>query len=325
MLDAFIIIGLVLVGLLVLALLICYICFFMVFRSSKGAKSDGYDLPVGEGYDAYREDMRRWIDDLRATPCREISVKTKDGLTLHGAYYEHTPTSPIEIMFHGYRGTRARDFCVGVERAERVGHSAILVDQRAHGKSDGKVISFGVKERFDVLAWVDYARKEFPGRPIILTGISMGAATVMMASEFDLPDEVICTLADCGYTSPKEIICKVMRDMKLPDRVFYPFVRLGALIFGCFDPDSASPYDALSRAKVPVVFAHGDCDSFVPYEMSVRNYEACITEKKLIIVPTAEHGIAYIVNKDDYVKRLYDFFAPIEQRYYAKVGDNTQA
>ena len=321
MLDAFIIIGLVLVGLLILALLISYICFCIVFRTSKGAKSDGYDLPVGEGYDLYRESMRRWIDELRATPCREISVKTPDGLTLYGAYYEHTPTSPIEIMFHGYRGSRARDFCVGVERAERVGHSAILVDQRAHGKSDGSVISFGVKERFDVLAWVDFARREFPGRPIILTGISMGAATVMMASEFDLPAEVICTLADCGYTSPKDIICKVMRDMKLPAGAFYPFVRLGALLFGGFDPNSASPVDSLTRAKVPVVFAHGDHDSFVPYEMSVKNHQACISEKKLIIVPTAEHGIAYIVNKDDYVAKLYDFFAPIEARYYANTSD----
>ena len=316
MLDAFIIIGIVLAGFLLLAFLVSFICFCVVFRTSKGAKSDGYDLPTPEGYEPYRESMRRWIDDLRATPCREISVNTPDGLTLYGAYYEHTPDSPIEIMFHGYRGSRARDFCVGVERAERVGHSAILVDQRAHGKSDGDVITFGIKERYDVLAWVDYVRAEFPNRPIILTGISMGAATVMMASEFDLPSEVICTLADCGYTSPREIICKVMRDMHLPAGVFYPFVRMGALLFGGFDPDDASPKDALTRAKVPVVFAHGECDSYVPYEMSVQNHQMCAAEKKLILIPRAEHGIAYIVDKDEYVAKLQSFFSPIEERYY---------
>ena len=151
MLDAFIIIGIVLIGLLALAFLVAFICFYMVFLSQKGAKTDGYNLPNGEGYKPYLESMRRWIDDLRATPCREISVNTPDGLTLWGAYYEHTPTSPIEIMFHGYRGSRDRDFCVGVERAKRVGHSAILVDQRAHGKSGGRVISFGIKERYDHL------------------------------------------------------------------------------------------------------------------------------------------------------------------------------
>jgi len=170
------IISLVIAAIIVLLFLTSFVCFYLVFFSRKEAESDGYDLPTGEGYKPYLDSMRGWIDDLRATPCEEISTKSADGLTLYGAYYELNPTSPIEIMFHGYRGTRDRDFCVGVERAQRVGHSAILIDQRAHGKSDGRIISFGIKERLDVLAWVEYVNLHYPNRPIILTGISMGAA-----------------------------------------------------------------------------------------------------------------------------------------------------
>jgi len=312
------IISLVIAAIIVLLFLTSFVCFYLVFFSRKEAESDGYDLPTGEGYKPYLDSMRGWIDDLRATPCEEISTKSADGLTLYGAYYELNPTSPIEIMFHGYRGTRDRDFCVGVERAQRVGHSAILIDQRAHGKSDGRIISFGIKERLDVLAWVEYVNLHYPNRPIILTGISMGAATVMMASELELPNNVICTLADCGYTSPRDIICKVMRDMRLPARIIYPLVRLGAIAFGGFDPDSASPKRAVANSRVPIIFAHGECDGFVPYQMSIENYNACATEKKLVLVPGAEHGIAYIVDKDSYVESLRSFFEPIEKRYYER-------
>ena len=115
-------------------------------------------------------------------------------------------------------------------------------------------------------------------------------------------------LADCGYTSPKEIISKVMEDMKLPPALFYPCATLGARLFGHFDLNEDSPLEAMARCQVPVVFAHGDTDDFVPYDMSVRLCEACTgRHKKLVTIHGAGHGLAFPVGRDEYVNELREF------------------
>ena len=137
----------------------------------------------------------------------------------------------------------------------------------------------------------------------------MGAATVMMAAGEDLPKNVISVLADCGYTSPKEIICKVMRDMHLPPALIYPFDWLAARVFGRFNLNEASAIEAMKRCKIPTVFIHGDADDFVPYEMSVRLYEACASEKKVLITATGSgHCLAYLDDPDEYVRRLNEIY-----------------
>jgi len=117
-------------------------------------------------------------------------------------------------------------------------------------------------------------------------------------------------LADCGYTSAKEIMYDVMRKMKLPPKLCYPFVKLGAKLFGHFDLDETSPVEAMKRCKLPVIFFHGESDDFVPCDMSRKNYEACTGRKKLVTIPGAGHGLAYAVEPERYVKELYDFFGP---------------
>ena len=186
-----------------------------------------------------------------------------------------------------------------------------MVDQRGAGQSDGSVISFGINECRDCLSWVAFMVERFgPERKIILTGISMGAATVMMAAGHDLPDNVIGVLADCGYSSPKEIICKVLRQLGLPAKPIYPLVKLGAKLFGRFDLEENTPVEALKHAKKPVIFFHGEDDDFVPCEMSKACYEACVSRKMLVTVPKAGHGLAYLVDKKGYLEALYAFFGP---------------
>ena len=178
-----------------------------------------------------------------------------------------------------------------------------MVDQRASGQSEGRVITFGIKERYDCLAWVDYALKRFGSDvELLLCGISMGAATVLMAAGMDLPPNVKGIIADCGYTSPREIICKVIRQIGLPAKIMYPFVKLGAKIYGRFDLEEASAVEAMERCRVPVFFAHGEPDDFVPCDMSRVNYEACTAPKKLFTVPGAGHGLSYIVAPEEYLK-----------------------
>ena len=305
----------ILLGLGALVLLISYICFRIAFYVPKKEVigPDDYPIPEGEIYEVHREQMVVWMKQMRSLPSRTCQIVSHDGLKLQGKYYEMNPGAPLELMFHGYRGNAERDLCGGVQRAFDVGHNVLIVDQRTAGHSEGKVISFGVNESKDCLRWIDYAVQTFGSeQKIILTGISMGASTVLMAAGQELPEQVIGVLADCGYTTAEEIMKEVIKKMKLPPELAYPFVKLGAKLFGHFDLEAANATAAMKCCKVPVIFAHGDADDFVPCWMSQKNFDACPTFKKLVIIPGAGHGLCYPVDPVGYVAQLKEFFDVIE-------------
>ena len=303
------IIGIVTAAVLSVLVLITYWCYRMAFYADRSIPQEEYPLPKGEAYEPYREQMVQWIKETRQMPHQDVEITSFDGLKLRGRYYEFSPNAPVELMFHGYRGSSEQDLSGGVQRCFRVGHSALVVDQRACGRSEGNKITFGILESRDCHSWISFACQYFgPERKLILCGISMGAATVMMAAGKPLPSNVIGVLADCGYTSPKEIICEVIRQMKLPSVVCYPFVRLAARLLAGFDLEQDSPLEAVARCQVPMIFFHGEGDDFVPCEMSRRNYAACNARKELITIPGAGHGLAYAVQPQQYLQALRDFF-----------------
>lgn len=292
------------------------ICFFKVFYSPKRKVfGEGeYDFPDGEEYKRHYPKMMEWTDRARALAHRKVEIKTFDGLTLRGRYYEKSPDAPIEIMMHGYHGNLERDLSGGIFRALNLGHSVLVYDHRGSGMSDGHVLTFGINESRDCRRWIDYVLTEInPDADIILSGVSMGGATAMITSGYnDLPENIIGIIADCGYTSAKDIIKKVMREMKLPPDLLYPFIKLGARLFGHFNIDEFSPNEQVKKSKIATIFVHGDKDNFVPMEMSKKNYADCSAEvKKLYIVEGAEHGLAYIYAGDKYINVLRDFFAPV--------------
>ena len=290
------------------------ICYFMIFHSPnrKPRAEDDYDLPPGKEYEPFYPDMIEWTKRCRIQPHKKVEITTFDGLTLRGRYYEFSPDAPIELMIHGYRGWGERDMSGGVYRCQCLGHNALVIDHRASNESDGTVITFGILESRDCLLWVDYIIQSInPNAKIILTGISMGAATVLMMSSKKLPKNVVGVLADCGYTSNKEIIQKVMRDIKLPPRLSYPLVKLGAKWFGKFDLDEAAPIEEVKRSRLPILFFHGDADDFVPHTMSIQNYDACTTQKRLVIIPEAGHGLCFPVDPEIYMQEMREFFDPI--------------
>ena len=294
-----------------LVLIVSYICFRMAFYAdrSKQASPDVLDLPDGEVYKPFLPFMEECAKEVRAMPCEELHTTSFDGLPLYGRYYEYAPGAPIELMMHGYRGSAERDLSGGVRRAFRLGHSVLLVDQRCSGKSGGDVITFGIREHKDCLTWLEKMQERFgPDARIILTGISMGAATVLLAAGQPLPDTVIGVLADCGYTSAKDIIQVVIKDMGLPPKLSYPFVKLGARIYGGFDLEEVSPCEEIKKATVPVIFFHGEDDAFVPCYMSKINYDACPTRKALVTIPGAGHGLSYPVAQEPYLAAMRDFF-----------------
>ena len=298
----------IIAGLGILSLITAFVCFILVFYSGKRKVlgPDEYDIPKGDIYEVYREDMVAWTKAIRSMPYTEHEIRSFDGLTLRGRYYEYEAGAPIELLFHGYRGNAERDLSGGVERCFRLGRNVMLIDQRGSGKSEGHVLSFGINERRDCRSWVEYAIEHFGNDvKLIIGGVSMGAATVMMAAGDPLPSNVIGVLADCGYTSANEIIKKVVKEMRLPVWIFYPFIKLGARIFGRFNLEETSPIEAMRNCTLPIVFVHGDTDAFVPYDMSVRLHNACASEKKtLITIKGAGHGLAFPADRDGYVNAL---------------------
>ena len=302
----------ILAAVLLFVLAASAVCFFLVFYSApRKDPGDRIDIPDGEIYEVYREQMEAWVRQTRQMHQEDVSIRSFDGLTLRGKYYEYAPGAPIELMIHGYRGSSERDMSGGVQRAFRLGRSALIIDQRASGRSEGNVITFGVREHRDCLAWVDFMVKKFgPDVKIILTGISMGASTVLMASGQELPENVIGILADCGYTSAREIIHKILRQIHLPIRLVYPFVKLGARLFAGFDLEQADARKAVRNCTRPVIFYHGDGDDFVPWEMSRDNHAACPSRKKLVIIPGAGHGLSFPADQERYVAELREFFGP---------------
>ena len=289
------------------ALAVSLYCFFRIFYSPKrkAPAPDEYALPNGGIYEPFRESMFAWMKEARQMPHEDMAIRSFDGLTLRGRYYECSPGAPIELMMHGYRGDSERDLCGGIQRCFSLRRNALVVNQRAAGDSDGNVITFGINERKDCLSWVQFMIGHF-GKDvkIILTGISMGATTVLMAAGMELPKNVIGVIADCGYTCPRDIIKKVMRDMKLPVEVLYPFVKWGARFFGKFNLEECSATDALKNCRVPVIIFHGEADAFIPCEMSKINYAACAAPKKLYTVPGAGHGLSYPLDQDGYLNAL---------------------
>ena len=99
----------------------------------------------------------------------------------------------------------------------------------------------------------------------------------------------------------------MIKQIKLPVFPFYPLIRLGGMLWGGFDIEKDSPMEAVKRTRVPVVFIHGDTDNFVPYDMSVRLHEACVSKKKMVTIGGAGHGLAFPVDREGYVEALREF------------------
>ncbi len=295
--------------LILLFFTITYICYRITFGYSKKLDITPHTLPEGKQYEPLHSRMKQSIKSALALPYEEVFIKSFDGLRLFGRYYEVKPGAPLKILFHGYRSNAIRDFSEGLQYDMESGFNVLLVDQRAHGKSEGKAITFGVLERYDCLAWVNYAAKRFGNEvPIILNGLSMGASTVLMASDLELPRNVVGIIADCGFSSPKDIICKVIKDQRLPSSVFYFFVRIGGKIFGGFDIEESTAVMSVKNTTVPILFVHGEDDRFVPCEMSRQAYNECGSKKWLLTVKGAGHGLSYLIDTKAYQKALLELW-----------------
>lgn len=252
----------------------------------------------------------RASQELKATESETVTVQSFDGLTLTGHLVKAEHPQRLIIAFHGWRSSWNRDFCMVAPFWKKAGCHVVYVDQRAHGQSAGKFLGMGLLERKDCLSWATWAAENYPDLPIYLSGISMGATTVLMAAGEDLPKNIKGIQADCGYTSPKAIWKHVVENNL---HMAYTPVRQ-AWLDGSFrlklhqGLGSYSTVAAMQACKVPILFVHGTEDAFVPIQMTYENYLACAAPHRLVVIPGAGHGMSYALEPETCQRAMKDFW-----------------
>ena len=298
----------ILILLLLLAILASVYIFKICFHATNEAPNDPYAKSNNPQFLEVEEKVYDNMRRMDEVPYETVSVKSFDGLTLRGHYYHLKDGAPVTIMFHGYRSTPLRDCALAFHLARKLGMNVLTVDQRAHGKSEGHVITLGIWERRDCLSWIRYINNRFGNDiPIILFGLSMGAATVIMATALPISDNVQCVIADCPYSSPSEILKALCREHKIPVKIVSPLISLAARVFGGFDINQASAVEAAGVSPVPILLLHGEEDFFVPCDMSAVIHEASNGCTRLATFLEAGHGLSYIINPKRYETAVFTF------------------
>ena len=254
-----------------------------------------------EYFGEYYRFIRDGADFIASQKYEEHRIKSFDGLDLYGRYLKNGDSKKTVMLFHGYRSRGEKDFSGSFKYYVDRGFNVLLVDQRAHGKSGGRLITFGVKESRD--------------KEIFIIGLSMGAATVKFAARFPMPDNVKGVIADCGFNSPEKIIRKVAKqNFRINGFLLMPALNVLCKLFGKFSVYGVSSETALKSLNKPILFIHGTADDFVPYEMSVSGFEAANEPKFLCTVEGAPHGMSYLVDTPKVRKAFDDFIEYCEKR-----------
>ena len=264
------------------------------------------------------EEIDREMAWFRAQKPEELTIRSRDGLKLCGSYLEAPDAKACMLLCHGYRSRGGLDFALVLRTLYEHGCSVLVIDQRAHGRSEGKYIGYGILERYDCQQWAWFLHAKLGGRvPIFLEGMSMGASTVMMAAELALPPSVVGIIADCGYNSPWEELRHCIKyRYHLPVFPVLPLTELMCRLVAGYSLKGASAAASLANSPLPLLIIHGMDDDFVPATMTAENYAAAAGEKRQILVPGARHALSYLVDRERLEKELMDFIDSHAEQFH---------
>ena len=216
-------------------------------------------------------------------PSEEWRLISSDGLHLTATHFRpERPRGNWAIIVHGYGCTQENSYYLASHYLAQ-GYDVLTPDLRSSGKSEGRFVTMGLRESGDIVGWAQEIAARNPEARIVLHGVSMGAATVMMAGASDaLPVQVAAVVEDCGYTSAYDLLAYQMEtSFRLPS-----FPGMNLLDWRC------RSRAAVRHARVPMLFIHGTADTLVPASMAETLYAACTSEKELLLVPEAIHSAA---------------------------------
>lgn len=297
------------------------------------AKTERTTKMSGTDWEQYFPLMEERKGFVLAKPHSDVYMTSFDGLRLHATYFpaigvggqtecpdeaklqeeHHAGAGKVVICFHGYTGEGLSNYMAMTDYFLKHGYAVLLPDARAHGQSEGEYIGFGCLDRQDALGWINWTIQECgEDVKIMLHGTSMGGATVLMASGLDLPDNVKGIVSDCGFTSPKEVFTHVLHSMyHLPS---FPAIQGADLInrkLAGYGMDECNAKYEVRKACLPILFIHGDADTFVPCSMCHEIYDNCSSPKRILIVEGAAHAESYYKDMETYEKALDEFAGEI--------------
>ncbi len=277
----------------------------------KAAKRAGRMVSGTHGNNVFLQERAAAAERLANRENEVVQILSHDGVVLTGHWFEQKNAKRAIIAVHGWRSSWCSDFGMTADFWDKNNCNVLYIEQRGQNNSGGAYMGLGMMERYDCLDWIHWVIKRCgEDMPIYLGGISMGATTVLMATGLDLPPNVRAVVGDCGYTSPRAIAKHVTKN-----NLHMAFGMRGALANQMCKKkisigiDDYSTIDAMKHCKVPVLFVHGEQDHFVPVSMTYENYEACQAPKKLLIVPGADHGMSYYLNKEAYEAAIQEIWA----------------
>ena len=276
-------------------------------KTERTMKMSGVDW---EKYLPMMKERREW---LMEQPHEDVWITSHDGLKLHGTYFKGEEGRKAVICFHGYTSQGLNDYGSLSQYYLKRGYRVLLIDERAHGQSEGRHIGFGVMDRLDGKRWVEWmVEKAGEDVQILLHGNSMGGATVLMMSGLDLPPQVKGIISDCAFTSMKDVFTHVLHSKyHIPA---FPIIQIAGRInkkkvgYGLDDCNSARE---VQKAKVPILFIHGEKDVFVPCWMTEEAYKNCASPKAKLIVKDAGHGESYYKDTEGYESAMDSFIGGI--------------
>ena len=293
---------------LIIILGISYYTFRLAFLAPPHLDANHYFVPEGPQYDALMNEIKLSVGRMAIRPYESVTIKAFDGSKLFARYFHLDDSAPLQILFHGYKSSPLLDCSGGTYFSHLLRHNTLVVDQRSHGASDGMVITFGIKERRDCLSWIEYGISRLGENvPIILSGLSMGASTVLMAADLPLPSNVRGIIADCPFAKPLDVILHVGKPTPFPHWLIKPFALLAARIYGGFDLLETDAVRAVKNTKVPILILHGEADRYVPCEMSAEVAQANPAMVRRATFPEAAHGISYLVDTPRYHRIVRKF------------------
>ena len=249
-----------------------------------------------------------WIYDYKDK--EDVFINSFDNLKLHGYILKTENSDKWAITVHGYTN-KAESMSAMAYKYHSLGYNILMPDLRGHGKSEGSYVGMGWHDRLDIIKWIDLIIRENKDSKILLHGISMGAGTVMMVSGEELPENVKVIIEDCGYTSAKEQLAYNLKTMfKLPSFPILNFCSLITKIKDNYFISEASAIKQLQKAKVPILFIHGDKDKFVPFYMLDKLYNACSSKKDKLVVKDVGHAKSESLKSDLYWNKVEEFIKP---------------
>ncbi|MBO5209704.1 MAG: alpha/beta hydrolase [Lachnospiraceae bacterium] len=280
------------------------------------AKREKTQEMAGTDWDAYIPHIHECKEKLAECPHEDMYIQSEDGLKLHATYFPCEGSKKVVICFHGYTSEGLNDYSTLAIFYLNKGYNLLIVDERAHGQSEGKFIGFGCLDRHDAKLWINMIIEKLgEDCKILLHGDSMGGATVLMTTGLELPPQVKAAVSDCAFTSAWEVFSAVLKNMyHLPP---FPIMQIANQMVkknAGYELDECNARREVAKATIPILFIHGEADTFVPCSMVHELYDACQTEKKLVIVEGAGHVESCYRDAELYEGAIESFIFPIMER-----------